>query len=235
MSLAHEVHRALAATAVPRTPDPALLPPLAAPGSTRPLADPAPVPGALGTALADRRSRYRFGPAPDPAAVAALLRAGVGTAPRAGGLPSVRAYLVTADGVDRADLRLPLPGLVAVRRGPTAAYVAGAVDQPAFAPRVPLWLALVADLAPSAGRYPPRHYRTVHLDAGAALQNVLLVATALGLVTCPVAGYDDAAWARLLDLDDRDGEAFVAVLVALSEAPAGSRSARRPVGTGRAC
>ena len=93
-----------------------------------------------------------------------------------------------------------------------AGYLAASLDQPPFAQRAPVWVVLTADLGATTHRYPARHYRTVHLDAGVALQNVLLVATALGLSTCPVMGYDDAAWECLLDLPD---SAFVAGAVAL--------------------
>lgn len=41
------------------------------------------------------------------------------------------------------------------------------------------------------------------LEAGHMAENVLLVATALGMSTRPIAGYDDAALAKLLDLDER--------------------------------
>ncbi|MFJ9313380.1 nitroreductase family protein [Pimelobacter simplex] len=216
--LVHAVHDALNRTAVPRTPDPGLLPARVRSGSR---ALPAPrVPAVdLATTLRGRRSRYAFAAAqPALADLAALLRLGAGTAPHAGGLPSVVPYLVVrgpgdlAPGVHRADLRLPLPGLVALRAGDPTAYVAAALDQPAFATRVPLWIALGIDLGATLGRYPPRHYRTLHLDAGATLQNLLLVATALGLAACPVMGYDDRAWGRLLDLPD---DVLVAGLVAV--------------------
>lgn len=218
-ALVHAVHDALNATAVRRTPDPALLPPRAARPTTRALPAPRAPGGSLHTVLHARRSRYVFGAAQPPLAdLAALLRHGLGTAPRAGGLPSVVASLVVrgdgalAPGVHRADLRLPLPGLVAVRTGDPTGYVAACLDQPPFAPRVPVWIALGIDLRATLRRYPARHYRTLHLDAGAALQNLLLVGTALGLATCPVMGYDDRAWARLLDLP---ADVLVAGLVAV--------------------
>ncbi|MEO9322547.1 nitroreductase family protein [Nocardioides sp. C4-1] len=208
--LARAVHDALNRTATSHTPEAA--PPPHADG-TRPLPAPGPLePADLGATMGRRRSTYRFAHgSPSRAQLAALLHHGVGTAPRAGGLASITPYVVTRDGVRWADLRRPVPSLVTVRAGDPTEYVRQSIDQPPFADRVPTWIALVADLAPSRDRYPARHYRTVHLDAGAALQNVLLVAAALGLATCPVSGFDDRAWARLLDLHD---DAFVAVLVA---------------------
>lgn len=211
------IHDALNSTAVPRRPDDALLPALAL-GTTHPLPVPSPPSADLGDVLARRRSSYSFGPQPTLEDLATLLHHGVSAAPRAGGLPSLVPYVVTrgldglASGVHLGDVRLPTPGLAAVRLGDPTAYLAESLDQPPFAVRAPLWLALVADLEASRSRYPPRHYRTLHVDAGAALQNVLLVATARGLPVCPVMGYDDSAWGRLLDLDDH---CFVTVLVAV--------------------
>jgi len=179
----------------------------------------------LGDVLVRRRSSYSFGPEPALDDLATLLHHGVGTAPRAGGLPSLVPFVVTRglgwleSGVHLVDLRLPLPGLAAVRVGDPTTYLAESLDQPPFATLVPLWLALVADLDVSRSRYPARHYRTLHVDAGAALQNVLLVAAARGLPVCPVMGYDDSAWARLLDLGDH---CFVTVLVAVGGPVVGS-------------
>lgn len=216
--LVRAVHDALNATAVPRRPDPAALPPrgdgsgVLLPPPVRPRAD-------LAVVLRERRSSYTFGagqPALDQ--LAGLLLEGAGTAPRAGGLPSVVPHLVVRGagelraGVHRADLRLPLPTVATVRTGDPTRYVAGSVDQSPFATRVPVWVALAIDPGPASGRYPPRHYRTLHLDAGVVMQSLLLVATALGLHACPVMGYDDDAWSVLLDLPP-DG--WVAGLVAL--------------------
>lgn len=221
------VHDALNATAVRRTPDPASLPPVA-PASSVPLPVPSRPVCDLGQVLVRRRSAYSFGTQPSLDALASVLHHGVGAGPRAGGLPSLVPYVVARGdgplppGVHRADLRLPVPSLTTVRNGDPTAYVAGSLDQPPFASRAPLWLALVADVAAISAHYPPRHYRTLHLDAGAALQNALLVATAVGLAACPVMGFDDDAWSRLLRLPGRPVDGFVAVLAALGTAPAAS-------------
>lgn len=222
--LIRAIHDALNSTAVPRRPDDALLPALAPP-TTLPLPPPSPPSADLGEVLARRRSSYSFGSQPTVEDLAALLHHGVVAAPRAGGLPSLVPYVVTrgldglAPGVHLGDVRLPTPGLAAVRRGDPTAYLEQSLDQPPFAVRAPLWLALVADLEVSRSRYPPRHYRTLHVDAGAALQSVLLVATARGLPVCPVMGYDDTALHRLLDLEDH---CFVTVLVAVGGSGRGS-------------
>lgn len=216
-----DAHDRLNATALPRRPDPALLPPLSA-GATRALPEPRLPDLPLHRALAQRRSRYSFGPRqPSLPDLASLLLLGIGTAPRAGGLPSVVPHLVVRGpgelptGVHRVDLRRPLPGLVEVRGGDPTAYLAASLDQPPFAARVPVWVALCVDLGTTLTRYPARHYRTLHLDAGVAMQGLLLVATGLGLSTCPVMGYDDAAWERLLDLPEH---VLVAGVVAVGRA-----------------
>lgn len=215
LGLAREVHLVLNATATPRTPDPADLPPRDD-GSPVALPRPAPPRGDVGAVLAARRSSYRFGGPPDLDELGAALHHGLARAPRAGGLPSLTAYVVAREGpltgVHRADLRLPVASLVPVRRGDPTAYLAASLDQPPFATRAPTWVALTADLRVVADRYPARHYRTLHVDAGAALQATLTVAAALGLRACPVSGFDDTAWERLLDLD---ADQLVTVVVAL--------------------
>jgi SagB-type dehydrogenase family enzyme len=225
--LVRAIHDALNSTAVPRRPADGLLPVLT-PRTTHLLPMPSPPTADLGDVLARRRSSYSFGSRPTLEDLAVLLHHGVSTAPRAGGLPSLVPYVITrgleglASGVHLGDIRLAAPRLASVRLGDPTAYLAESLDQPPFATRVPLWLALVADLDASRSRYPPRHYRTLHVDAGAALQNVLLVATARGLPVCPVIGYDDTAWGRLLDLDDH---CFVTVLIAVGGPVRGSSAA----------
>lgn len=55
----------------------------------------------------------------------------------------------------------------------------------------------------SGAKYGDHAYSHGLLEAGHMAENVLLVATALGMSTRPIAGYDDAALAKLLDLDER--------------------------------
>ncbi len=71
---------------------------------------------------------------------------------------------------------------------------------------------LVARLDTTLVKYPIRHYRTLHVDAGIALQNLYLVATALELAACAVTAFavtafavtafDDYAVTQLLELPD---------------------------------
>jgi SagB-type dehydrogenase family enzyme len=80
-------------------------------------------------------------------------------------------------------------------------------DQPWLA-EAPAALVVAADMAraraafaaqPPAGR---RGARYVYLEAGALVQNVCLQATALGLATVFVGGFDDAKMAAALDLPE---------------------------------
>lgn len=61
---------------------------------------------------------------------------------------------------------------------------------------------VVARLDTTLTKYSIRHYRTLHIDSGIALQNLYLVATALELAGCAVTGFDDHALAQLLRLPD---------------------------------
>lgn len=140
-------------------------------------------------------------------------------APSAGGLPSLAAYVVVRgpgvggssagpepgsvpDGVYRAELRTDEPSLVPVRVGDATAFLTRALDQPELAERAAVVVALVARLDTTLGRYPARHYRTLHLDAGVALGHLYLATTALGLPGVAVMGYDDTAFDALLDLPE---------------------------------
>ncbi|MDQ1106350.1 nitroreductase family protein [Nocardioides zeae] len=163
-------------------------------------------------------------------------------APSAGGLPSLAAYVVVRgpgvagsspgvvrgpgvagsspgpepglvpDGVYRAELRTEAPSLVPVRVGDATPFLARALDQPELAERAGVVVALVARLDTTLGRYPARHYRTLHLDAGVALGHLYLATTALGLPGVAVMGYDDTAFDALLDLPE---DQLTAVLFAV--------------------
>jgi SagB-type dehydrogenase family enzyme len=57
-------------------------------------------------------------------------------------------------------------------------------------------------------KYGPRGYRFVLLEAGHAVQNALLVASALGIAALPVGGYYDARVESLLGIDGVDESAL---------------------------
>ncbi len=73
-------------------------------------------------------------------------------------------------------------------------------------------LALTARLDVALAKYPPRHYRTVHVDAGIGVQNLYLTATAMGMACCAVSGFSDPAAESVLGLD---AAAIVTMLVAV--------------------
>ena len=184
----------------------------------------------LAEALMTRRSGYRFADAaPTAQEVSALLRWSLGNqrtarlpggdettmcmAPSAGGLASLACYLSVAPGAeipagiycwDRD--RHALSGRWA--GDPSTAW-RSVLTQVEFVERAPMMLAIAGRLDTTLVKYPVRHYRTLHIDAGIALQNLYLVATALGLSGCAVTGFNDAALSDLLRL----GESSFGVVV----------------------
>lgn len=63
----------------------------------------------------------------------------------------------------------------------------------------------------SGAKYGDHAYSHGLLEAGHMAENVLLVATALGMSTRPIAGYDDKVLAKLLDLDERIEQSVYAI------------------------
>lgn len=197
---------------------------LRAAGGRVPLPPPA---GALDTRLTDalrrRRSGYSFDRRPlDAPDLSTLLRLAAGPqrrvrlpdgtehvagmAPSAGGLPSIDLYAVVRAGhvipagVHRYDPTAQ--DLRTVRAGDPVRALRSVLVQPEFAERAPVVLALAARLDATLYKYPIRHYRTLHVDAGIVAQNLYLTATALDLACCAVAGYHDRALTELLGLPD---------------------------------
>lgn len=202
----------------------ATIPPGLRPGSGLALTLPEPVtelPTPLTSALWERRSAYHYARRPvDLGALSSLLRLAVGVsrrieaygsadhplgmAPSAGGLRSLTAYLVvtSADGLVPGVYAYDAPAH-AVREiltGDPREALRAAYVQPEFADRAPVTIALAAHLDRTLAKYPLRHYRTLHVDAGIAVQNLYLVASALDLSCCAVAGFHDGAAACLLRL-----------------------------------
>lgn len=170
-----------------------------------------------------RRSSYVFASRPvELAALGGLLAWSVGKArsvtlpggetrslpysPTGGGLPSLGVYAVVrsveslAPGVYR--YAFDEHALVPVSTGDPTSLLALAYVQAEFAERAPLTIAVVAQLELALATYPLRHYRTLHMDAGVAGQTISLVAIALGLGSCLVAGYRDDIVSGMLTLED---------------------------------
>ncbi|MEU3271666.1 SagB/ThcOx family dehydrogenase [Saccharomonospora sp. NPDC006951] len=190
-------------------------------GRRFPLPDVHPPRADLVATLARRRSAYDYADRDlELTALSALLRFSVGVqrfvpafgvsdyplgmAPSAGGIDVLRAYVV----VRRAEQLKPgvyryeavSHELVELADDDPLPALENVYLQPEFVPRAAVSLALTARLDVAFDKYPLRHYRTVHVDSGLAVQNLYLIATALGLSCCAVSGFDDAALSELLGL-----------------------------------
>lgn len=147
---------------------------------------------------------------------------GLRTAPSAGAIYPVTVYVLTRDGVFEY-----LPKLHALHRR--------AKDdirtQPQAGPLgkkpvrgAPVCLVLAMDPSRTAKRWPQEAERYALLEAGHIAQNVLLQATALGLVGVPVGGADEQAVAVALKL--RSGQRPVYVLPVGHAAKVGESSSK---------
>jgi SagB-type dehydrogenase family enzyme len=71
----------------------------------------------------------------------------------------------------------------------------------------------------SSAKYGELAYQHALIEAGHMSENVLLVSTALGLETRPMAGYDDDAIARALDLDASYEQVVHTITVCMPQSP----------------
>ncbi|HIQ04922.1 MAG TPA: SagB/ThcOx family dehydrogenase [Anaerolineae bacterium] len=165
----------------------------------------------LTEALAERRSHRAFRDQPlDLGQISQLLWAAQGitgkrhghelrTAPSAGACFPLEVDVITVNGVSRyrPDGHVLVPRFSGDIR---AALVQAAWDQE-FLAEAPCTFAISAVYERTTQRYGPRgRDRYVPMDAGHAAENLLLQATALGLVSVPVGAFGDDAIARLLRL-----------------------------------
>lgn len=81
----------------------------------------------------------------------------------------------------------------------------------------PVVIACVHDQHRTSWKYHTRGYRFTHIDLGGAVQNLYLVATALGWSSCAVAGFFDKEASELLGLDRR--ERFMSLFFAVGPPP----------------
>lgn len=162
----------------------------------------------LAEALLSRRSHYTYRPL-SRTDLGALLRFAVGvqrrsgphvlgTNPNAGGLPTIAVHVVR-EGAVFEYLREP-HALSPLGPG----ELAGVFAQEEFARRADTVVVLSGRMGPGLAKYGSRHYRTAHVDAGVAVQNLYLVATALGLHGCAVAGFSDDAVKALVRGGEQD-------------------------------
>jgi len=161
----------------------------------------------LEKALLERRSQRTFAASPlGLSEIGQLLWAAQGvthggkrTAPSAGALGPLEIFTVTAEGVShyRSEDHCLEPRIARDRR---TALASAAADQEMVA-TAPLVMVITGILSRTAWKYGgDRAWRYVNLEAGHAAQNVLLMATAMGLAGVPVGAFDDNTVMDLLGL-----------------------------------
>lgn len=174
-------------------------------------------PVSLEAALAQRRSLRGFADKPLTAAEAGqLLWAAQGlsgaegrrTAPSAGATYPLVLYLVTGrvDGLAAGIYRYHPQGhrLAAVAAGDLRAGLAAATRGQNWVGSAPVLVIIAAEPARTAARYGSRAERYVAIEAGAAAQNLLLQAEALGLGGTVVGAFDEAGLRALVPLAEAE-------------------------------
>ena len=160
-------------------------------------------------AIQRRRSTRGFTSDPlDLAAISQLLWSaqgltspeGLRAAPSAGARYPLEVYLACAAGLFRYQGRDH--SLLKVRGADLRGQLAEAALGQSFVAEAPIALVFVAIYERTTSRYRDRGIRYVHIDVGHAAENVHLQAEALGLGSCAVGAFDDAAAARVLHLPD---------------------------------
>jgi len=158
--------------------------------------------------MLERRSHRAFAAPPlEPAELGQVLWAAQGvtdpsgkrTSPSAGALGPLEVFVVTAEGVGHylADEHALEAKVSGDRR---SALSSAAADQEMIA-KAPAVLVITGILSRTAWKYgSDRAWRYVNLEAGHAAQNVLLMATAMGLAGVPVGAFDDNTVMDLLGL-----------------------------------
>jgi SagB-type dehydrogenase family enzyme len=167
----------------------------------------------LERALATRRSLREFAPGElTLAELGQLMWAAQGvtspegkrTAPSARAVYPLAVYVVANDvaGLAAGLYRYEPKGhsLAAVASGDQRAGLAAATSRQAFVAGAPLVVIVTGDSALAAEKFGPRAERWVAMETGFVVQNVYLEATALGLGTVMVGGFDIAALRRGLAL-----------------------------------
>jgi SagB-type dehydrogenase family enzyme len=180
--------------------------------------------GAVERALAQRRSLRSFADRPLALTDAGqLLWAAQGvsdpaqgrrTAPSAGATYPLVLYLVAGrvDGLAAGSHRYDAAShrLTAVATGDLRAAIAGAARDQRWIADAPALVVIAAQPQRTAARYGARAERYVAIEAGAAAQNLLLQAVALGLGGTLVGAFDEAALKRVVPLGD--GEQPLAIV-----------------------
>jgi SagB-type dehydrogenase family enzyme len=137
--------------------------------------------------------------------------------PSAGGLYPLELYIVSlnVDGLVPAvyhyDVRAH--GLTEVRRENCRPALAAAMFIETAVETAAAVLILSAVFGRSKIKYGERAYRFALIEAGHAMQNLCLAATALGVGACPVGGFVDDAINDLIDVDGVEEAALYAATV----------------------
>lgn len=198
------------------------------------------LPQALGDALAARRSCRRFAQGPMRLQdLATLLGAGFGVKarvefgahqllsrphPSGGGLYALELTLLVraVDGIEPGvyHYAVAMHGLEQLRQVKLPAdlvrYLFMGQD---YAAEAALVCVLSADFERCMGKYGDRGYRYLLLEAGHAVQNLNLIAAALGLGSCNLGGFFDVELSDLLRLDLAREQALYAVAVGPEKGP----------------
>ena len=127
--------------------------------------------------------------------------------PSAGGLDSLDVHLVVLRRIGDIAVGTCVfePSAHVLQRtgtGPCVEALGSCLVQPQFAARASVFVVLAGRLDKTLVKYTERHYRTLHVDAGIAAQNLYLVSTALELAGCAVSGFYDDHIANLVGLRD---------------------------------
>lgn len=120
------------------------------------------------------------------------------TVPSAGALYPLEAYVATAEGLARYDPAAH--ALVWLGKPDLRAALSAAALGQVWMAQAPAVIVIAAEPQRTKVKYGERGDRYVFMEAGFACQNLLLQATALGLVGVPVGAFDDADVARVLGL-----------------------------------
>jgi len=129
---------------------------------------------------------------------------GLRTAPSAGALYPMEAFLVVRNGAGLSPgVYRYLPRsheLESVQAGDRSGALAGAALGQASIREAPAVIVLAGVYARTRGRYGDRTERYVHMEAGHVGQNIALQAVALGLGTVMIGAFQDQEVARVLGL-----------------------------------
>jgi SagB-type dehydrogenase family enzyme len=130
------------------------------------------------------------------------------TFPSAGGLQPVDTFVIAnrVDGLERGVYHYdPVAHELVLReRGDFRQRVVEAVVSTGWLFHAPVVIALAGNFPRVSWKYGTRGYRYLHVDTGVAVQNLYLVAQALGLRGNAVAAFEDDAFNDLLRIDGVD-------------------------------